>query len=278
MPRKRKYDMDEAKLARRQRQGRGRGEGRDYIPGILAPEFPSIARRHRLWSPKTQRVHHLLSDTERNAFVVLDDADTVRDIREQFPRDRTVTRRIANQMQVRHPTNSDGHDSIMTTDLLVTITTDTGPRLIAYAVKYDLKLTDRAIEKLEIERRVSIEQGEQWQLVTRADIDPIVVRNLLSLRPYYNIAQWLEPYAFEIPEFLRYLPCAYGAADATTPLHAWCTELDAHFSWPRMTAMTIIKHLLARHILRTDMSDPQFLERRPLADFTVQHWLTTLPT
>jgi hypothetical protein len=61
---------------------------------------PSLGQSHRLRGMTTGRIHHLLSDIECSLFYLLDWNDAVVDIREQFPLDRSATRRIAKEIGV----------------------------------------------------------------------------------------------------------------------------------------------------------------------------------
>ncbi|HYH22514.1 MAG TPA: TnsA endonuclease N-terminal domain-containing protein [Azospirillum sp.] len=133
---RRRYSFDEAKIARYHKEGRGKGHGAEYVPWIKVGDVPSRGRSHRLNGVKTGRLHHLLSDNEANLFRLLDWCDDVTDIREQFPLDREATRRIAEQLGIRHP-----HDTVtqtplvMTTDVLVDVVRDGRKVTLARTVK-----------------------------------------------------------------------------------------------------------------------------------------------
>ena len=79
-------------------QGRGRGELNEYIPWLRVQDVPSRGGSHSILGRVAGRVHHLLSDLERNAFLIYDYAENVSDIREQFPLDRAMTSEIANEL------------------------------------------------------------------------------------------------------------------------------------------------------------------------------------
>jgi hypothetical protein len=55
---------------------------------------PSSGRSRRPHGITTKRVHHLLSDIERDLFYLFDWDEDVEDLREQFPLDREVTQRM----------------------------------------------------------------------------------------------------------------------------------------------------------------------------------------
>lgn len=90
-----KYAHSETKYKRWIKEGRGSGSHRDYKPWITVRDVPSQGRSHRIFSLKTQRIHHLLSDLEAAVFVLLDWNQDVLDIREQFPLERETTLDIA---------------------------------------------------------------------------------------------------------------------------------------------------------------------------------------
>ena len=69
--------FSEVQIARRIKEGRGQGHGKDYIPWLTVQEVPSSGRSHRIYSYKTRRVHHLLSDLELAVFLSLDEPKKV---------------------------------------------------------------------------------------------------------------------------------------------------------------------------------------------------------
>ena len=69
--------FSEVQIACRIKEGRGQGHGKDYIPWLTVQEVPSSGRSHRIYSHKTGRVHHLLSDLELAVFLSLDEPKKV---------------------------------------------------------------------------------------------------------------------------------------------------------------------------------------------------------
>jgi hypothetical protein len=174
----------EEKIGKRIADGIGQGSGRDYKPWLkVSRPMTSIGTSNRSGGRTTGRVHHFLSDIERNAFLIYDWADSVVDIREQFPLDRGETRAIADAMGVRHSIYS-GSDVpvVMTTDFLLDTVVDGRPMQAARAVKPAAKLADRRVlEKLEIERRYWVQRGVDWGIVTERDLPPVLIENLTWL-------------------------------------------------------------------------------------------------
>lgn len=82
---KRNLEWNENKLRRYLEEGRGQGIGKDYKPWLTIQDFPSMGRVSRIYSNKTERVHHFFSDSETRMFYLFHWEDAVIDIREHFP-------------------------------------------------------------------------------------------------------------------------------------------------------------------------------------------------
>lgn len=190
--------LTELQIARRIKDGRGQGFCQNYKPWLFVQDVPSQGRSHRVFSQKTGRVHHLLSDLELAVFLVFEWAPSITDIREQFPLRREDTRMIAAEHGLRHPSVR-GVDQVMSSDFL--IDSNTAPhRQFAVQVKPLEALSEvSTIEKLELERRYWLLKQTPWYLITECEIDPIVKQNL----------EWLYPAKTENlvgPELLTQLP------------------------------------------------------------------------
>ncbi len=113
-----RYGFDEKRIARFQKEGRGTGRCGDYLPWLKVNDVASRGRSHRLLSATTGRIHHLLSDLERNALLIFDFWDDVVDLRGQFPLDRDETQAIADQGGIAHPVDSKSRVALVqTTDI-----------------------------------------------------------------------------------------------------------------------------------------------------------------
>ncbi|NMB95043.1 MAG: heteromeric transposase endonuclease subunit TnsA, partial [Clostridiaceae bacterium] len=82
---KRNLEWNQNKLRRYLDEGRGQGIGKDYKPWLTIQDFPSMGRVSRIYSTKTERIHHFFSDNETRMFYLLHWEDAVIDIREHFP-------------------------------------------------------------------------------------------------------------------------------------------------------------------------------------------------
>ena len=97
------YFLSEKLIEQRIKDGRGQGYGEKYQPWLRVQDVPSDGRSHRIFSHKTKRIHHLLSDLELATFLLFDWSESVLDIREQFPLIRDDTRIIAQREGIKHP-------------------------------------------------------------------------------------------------------------------------------------------------------------------------------
>lgn len=195
---KRRYSLDEDKIARFLKEGRGQGHGADYRPWLTVQDVSSRGRSCRIHSFKTGREHHFLSNIETATFLLLDWSDAVTDIREQFPLNRDETRRIAADMGVRHPIDTEsGIDIVMTTDFLVDMRTDNGgSKLLARSAKPASELdNDRTIEKQEIERRYWDSKSTEWGMITDCDLPAQRIKNLRWLHEMKSLEHMTEPYS-----------------------------------------------------------------------------------
>ncbi|PZQ31285.1 MAG: heteromeric transposase endonuclease subunit TnsA [Stenotrophomonas acidaminiphila] len=197
---KRKYNFDEAKIARYQKEGRGTGHGKEYKPWLTIHDVPSLGLASRIFSFKTGRAHHCLSTLESGFFRILDWSDAVLDIREQFPLDREVTRMLAAKMGIEHPRDPGTRvDVVMTSDFLVDVRIDGRTKTIAYAIKPAQELEDqktgrRTIEKLELERRCWHRDHCSWYLVTDRDLPRQRIMNLAWLHEMRSLEHDLAPH------------------------------------------------------------------------------------
>ena len=252
---RRRYSFDETKLKRFAKEGRGTGHGSDYRPWLQVQDVPSHGRSTRIHSYKTGRQHHLLSDLETGLFLILDWADHVVDIREQFPLDRDVTRMLAAKMGVVHPRDvQTKSDIVMTTDLLVDVRLDGGVSLIALSVKPASKLEGaRTLEKLELERRFWARINVPWYLVTERELHAVRIGNLRWLHEMRSLDELKAPHADYWPDrcnrFLGELSRARGGL-----IEDFLKHLQQNCEFAAGEAMTVLRHLAANKRIRLDLN------------------------
>jgi hypothetical protein len=250
---KRRYAIDSAKMERYIKEGRGQGTGADYKPWLTIQDVPSNGRVHRPFGRTTRRVHHLLSDIEYRHFLLLDWADEVTDIREQFPLDVDDTQAIAADAGIAHPREPRTRDlQVMTTDFLCVLGAGANRRLVAWAIKPAKELNNaRTIEKLEIERRYWALKGEvEWHISTECELPMERVEALDWMHGCWDLSGVEESrYGFFADAKYRVASAVASDAYRSVPLNEACSQLDEQHGCANGTHLMVARHLLARRAL-----------------------------
>lgn len=252
---KRRYGIDEDKITRFVKEGRGQGHGWEYRPWLTVQDVSSSGRSTRIHSSKTGREHHLLSDIETATFLLLDWSNAVIDIREQFPLDRDVTQRIATEMGVLHPADSQSRtDIVMTTDFLLDVQTGNGTQLVARSVKPWSELDKgRTLEKQEIERRYWESNGVGWGLITERELPPQRVKNLRWLHEMQSLEHMVAPYPGYWEDLCgRFLACLPQAVDMT--IKQFIHHLEGAQGFAAGEGLTVLRHLAAAKRILIDLN------------------------
>ena len=231
---KRMRIWNEAKYKQYLRAGRGQGEGPAYLPWISVHDFSSQGIASRIFSYKTNRIHHFLSRNELSFFYLLEWSEQVLDIREQFPLlDLELVTDIAQNAGIRYPRDHiSGFPYILTCDFM--ITTECGIR--ARTIKNASYLKNkRTLEKLEIERRYWDALDIDWRIVTEHGIDFQKAKRI----------EWLYT-AAKLPEHLadrRYWEAMLDQVEITS-IHQAASWFDERFGHPAGSGLCLIKHLV----------------------------------
>lgn len=247
---KRKRDFTSSTIQKRLKEGRGQGEGIDYLPWLYIQDVPSEGRATRMKGWTTGRMHHLMSDLERDFFYLLDFADHVADIREQYPLlPLEETLAIADKMGVKHPTDPyTGEPVVMTTDFLVTYKN----KSMACSVKpADHLGSTRTIDKLEIEKRYWQERYIEWKIVTDRDIPKIVARNIEWFHKDYENEDMTHISTFVKSNLQRMFYELLQEGESLARAASFC---DEKLGFPLGTSLAYFKHLLARKYWVVDMN------------------------
>lgn len=271
MARKR-YGLNEYRIARFRKEGRGFGEGKYYKPFWKTSDVPSRGRLHRFYCDLSEREHHLLSDNEYYTFLSLRWRDDVIDIREQFPFwDRSESLEVAARLGVEHPV--DRHSGalwVITTDLLVTLRTDNCSELIAIAVKESKDLADsRTLEKLEIERRLCERREIPWYLVTELQVKNTFTQNLAWMLNYEDLKK-NKPIYSDV-DLLRINDnlAAEQVVHPQIPICRLCEIVDQKLGYEVSTTLGALRRLMAQKIIRVDLTK-RCLQELPAKDFIIQ--------
>jgi hypothetical protein len=129
-------------------------------------------------------------DKERNYLYILEFADCVKDIREQYPLfTLEQTMAIAEELGIEHPKDPfTGENVIMTTDFLITIEKKGQLLQVSRTIKSPEELDEyRQIEKFEIERRYWLMKGIDWGIVTDNEINKIFASNIGDMRSFMKL-------------------------------------------------------------------------------------------
>ena len=264
-----KIKWSEESILRMQKNGIGAGTGADYQPWLRAEQVNSLGRARRVWSPKTGRTHHLLSDVEYNLFLALKWQQSIIDIREQFPLDRELTQEIARDLGVRHPCYPGTHiPAVMTADFVVTILTRGEKSLAAYNAKRDEEADDEiSLMKLEIQRTFFEMMEAPHHVVFHSQIPIQVVKNLDWIREAILKDGEVE----QRPGLLATLSARMAMElvqpkDSSHPLAAYCSQFDARNGVERGTGLRVARMLMKDRVLKADLTLAS-LESEPLSSF-----------
>ncbi|WP_188704810.1 TnsA endonuclease N-terminal domain-containing protein [Silvimonas iriomotensis] len=256
---KRKYGIDEAKIARFLKEGRGEGHGVDYLPWLTIQDVSSSGHSTRMSSRVVGRVHHLLSDIETHAFVTFDWSDSVRDIREQFPLDRDETREIAMEMGVKHPNDPSSRcDIVMTSDFVLDVFTPAGMQMHIRAVKPSEELSNpRVVEKLEIERRYWYRRNvASWGVITEREVPVDRAKNLLFFHGMLRLDGVETPYpGFWEDRCNRFLHTLKQSKQGGT-LRGFLRYLESAEGFAAGEGLTVLRHLAANKRLDVNLDLP----------------------
>lgn len=133
----------------------GVGQGKSYKPWLRVQDVKSKGVRSQISGLKTERTHHTLSSLETELFYLVEFADSVVDIREQFPLfPINLSIKISEALGVEHPVHPETKvPIIITTDFLLTRLINGVTVFEAISVKSEDESNDpRVLEKIEIER------------------------------------------------------------------------------------------------------------------------------
>ena len=152
----------------------------------------------------------------------------------------------------------------VTTDLVGEAPVDGRLCMFPVTCKPAGKLTRRAIEKLEIERRYWDRRGWRLRLFTERDVDAPLIQSLSLVWPFFSLTGVTNP-----PEQWRpALTAAWRTLIETSDRRALllseaCSALDASFQLPAGAAQAQLFHLIANQCIATDFSNA-FDLRRPV--------------
>lgn len=144
--------------------------------------FSSKGRATRIFSYKTNKIHHLQSDNQLRAFLLLEWDDMVKNIKENVKLDdlETTLYNVENLRLDKFKDKETGDLYDLHTNFLIKTTTkDKGEEMVALSVKNISELQKvTVIEKMEIERRYWKVKGIKFYVITDNEIDKQFVENI----------------------------------------------------------------------------------------------------
>lgn len=237
----------EQKIAKYYKEGRGSGELSSYKPWLTVQDVPSRGRSHRPKGWKTNRIHQLLSDLEYNYFCLLEWADDVVDIREQFPLNREITLNIAESKGIKHSVDPQTRTPIvMTTDFFLTVKRNNELVYHARTVKQSNELdSERIIEKFEIERAYWEEQGVDWGIVTEKELNLEVINNI----------KWFHKSYFDSDSIDQVMinQLLHALSKQGLRIIKVLTDFDEIYHLEKGTSLSLLKWMLANKIIKVDI-------------------------
>lgn len=256
-----KIKWSEDKIRQFQAAGRGKGTLETYVPWVQITDFSSDGDSRRAWSPKTGRVHHLLSTVEWHLFLLLEFAENVLDIREQYPLDRDTTLSIAADCQIKHPMYPGTKvPEVITCDFLAI--RQEGDR--RWAEAFNCKRTEeaekpRSLEKLEIQRRYFDGVGIPHHLVFHSKLPKTKIRNLEWIRSANTRPEEVEPYDGYIDEHVKRVLHDLSSHSRTGSLSDYCDNYDFRSGAAPGTGIRAIRILLLTRAIWTDLNEPDLM-------------------
>lgn len=261
---KHNLQWDENKLKRFLREGRGQGEGQNYKPWVTVQDFPSKGRCSRVLGWKTNRIHHLFTDSETRYFYLLEWEDAVVDIREHYPLldlEEVVKEKDDLNFKLFQDKNS-GLPYIIYTSFLITIKdTDGQKRYIARSLKADYELQrKRSIERLEIERRYWLNKHIDWGVVTQKDIPTVKAKNIEWV---HSSLHFTDERGLEKEEMIYLCDVLLEKmTESSQTIRKITADFDKEYKLQTGTGLFIFKHLIATKRIKLDMNKEIKLNER----------------
>lgn len=209
-------------------------------------------------------MHEFMSDNELRYFYLLDWADNVIDIREQYPLldiDRATS--IAEELDIDYPTDKkSGTPFILTTDFFITVNMDGKEKHIARTIKPSEELNkSRVIEKYEIERKYWRSFDIDWGIVTEKDIPVEFSKNIEWVHSCLTLEDNLDLQkkdAFNLAEILK-----VKLHEVDIPIRELTTLMDKELKLTMGTSLFLFKYLIAKKDIKLDLNKRIDLNQSP---------------
>lgn len=236
------------------KEGRGRGEGKEYKSWLQVQDIKSQGRSTRIFSPKVQRVVHLLSDLQLYYYYLLEFDDRVTDIREQYPlldfHEQSIP--LDEKLRGKLFNSKTNVPHVLTVTFLVTKEDQNHvPYHEARIVKTSSELEKKGtIERLELMRRYFEKKEIDFGIVTEHEIDKQFARNIgwaLTAYDIYDYPEIVGHFDFLKEDILNLLE----SHNAT--FQQVFSKLEKSYQLQEGVGLILFKHLLATKQIWMDM-------------------------
>lgn len=245
------------------KEGRGQGEGPTYKPWIQVQDIASQGRSTRIYSHKSQRVIHLLSDLQLYYWYLLEFDEMVLDVREQYPLldfhemnisvDQELEKKLFNKKtNVPH---------VFTVSFMVTrIDQNSDSYYEARVIKSSAELAKKAtISRLELLRRYFSQKQIGFGIVTEKNINKQLARNIGWVLTAYDIQDYPElegNFSFLRKDLIDYL------SDQSDSFQRIFQRLEKTYQLDEGLGLILFKHLVATKQIKVDLNRKIELSKR----------------
>ena len=263
-------EWKEELIERRLKEGRGKGLKAAYKPLLEVHDLSSMGVSRRVPGIKTGRTHHLLSNVEYDFYLMLEWALDVVDIREQFPLDRELTRNLAMDLRICHPTypGTNVH-TVMSVDVLVNRIRNGESTLVAFDIKRTEDAEDsRTIDKLELARATCQALEIPHHLIYHSELPQTKIRNIEWILGGQYVEGEVEPFKGYLDEHCARMLIDLANAEQRLPMNEYCSKYDERCGLQQGTGLRVARMLMQRREFVPTLSQPD-LAQAVLSTFTV---------
>lgn len=250
-------EWKDSTLKRFTQEGRGAGEGKEYKPWLQVQDVKSRGRSTRIFSQKTQRVMHLLSDLQLHYYYLLEFDGAVIDIREHYPlldlHEQNLPFDAKLQKKLFNAKTNVPH--VFTTTFYVTKVNAKGePYYEARVVKSSSELDKPAtIERLQIIYSYFNKKEIDFGIVTEKDINKQMALNIGWFMMAFDLSDF--PEINTIQHYLKVDLYKLFQMPGMT-FNRGFTRLEKTYQLPEGSGLTLFKHLLATKQLVMNLNNP----------------------
>ena len=263
-------EWKEELIERRLKEGRGKGLKAAYKPLLEVHDLSSMGVSRRVPGIKTGRTHHLLSNVEYDFYLMLEWALDVVDIREQFPLDRELTRNLAMDLRICHPTypGTNVH-TVMSVDFLVNRIRNGESTLVAFDIKRTEDAEDsRTIDKLELARATCQALEIPHHLIYHSELPQTKIRKIEWILGGQYVEGEVEPFKGYLDEHCARMLIDLANAEQRLPMNEYCSKYDERCGLQQGTGLRVARMLMQRREFVPTLSQPD-LAQAVLSTFTV---------